>query len=387
MATGLEGDVAIIGAGIVGCSTAYFLARAGVRVTVHDPAGIAAGASGRNNGIVEHPYDAPSAPLFHESVELMRDWLGDAMPREPVGALLLADDEDAARELVAHYAQFPELQPRLLSPAAARREEPLLAAGLWGCLLDTGYPISPLEATMAVAERARQAGASFVLGSDSAVRSGSDSAVRSGFDSAVWPYNAEGITAKAVLDARPDAVVVVAAGASSSRLLPGLVPADAVKPLWGVIALIELPQRPRRPIIEGTVTRGLTTGRITNEAPFTLLPSPSWLAVGSTLIDGPEPRGEDWGARLLAQGTRFVPSIAQASVQTTLVCARPKSFDNRPILGRVPGEERLWLASGHGGRGMSLGPASGRLMAEAIIAGSDAAIPAALGAARLSARR
>ena len=25
--------------------------------------------------------------------------------------------------------------------------EPLLADGLWGCLLHTGYPISPLEAT------------------------------------------------------------------------------------------------------------------------------------------------------------------------------------------------------------------------------------------------
>lgn len=363
-------EVAIIGAGIVGCSTAYFLARAGVTVTVYDPAGIAAGASGRNNGIVEHPYDAPSAPLFHESVALMRDWLGAAMPRDPVGALLLADDERAARELLAHYAQFPELKPQLLSPDAARREEPLLAEGLWGCLLATGYPISPLEATMAVAERAREAGAHFVLGSDSAV----------------WPYNADGITPKAVLAGRPDAVVVVAAGASSSRLLPGLVPADAVKPLWGVIVLIDLPQRPRRPIIEGTVTRGLTTGRITNEAPFTLLPSPSWLAVGSTLIDGAEPRGGDWTARLLAQGTRFVPSLAQASVQSTLVCARPKSFDNRPILGRVPGAERLWLASGHGGRGMSLGAASGRLLAEAIIAGSDAAIPAALGAARLSGR-
>ncbi len=79
-----------------------------------------------------------------------------------------------------------------------------------------------------------------------------------------------------------------------------------------------------------------------------------------------------------------MPSIAQARVHGTLVCARPKSFDNRPILGRVPGEERLWLATGHGGRGMSLGAASGRLMAEAIMADVDAAIPAPLRSARLS---
>jgi glycine oxidase len=350
------GDVAIIGAGIIGCSTAYFLASEGVDVTVYDPFGIAAGASGRNNGLIEHTYDTASAPLFFESVQLLREWLGAAMPADPIGALLLADDQAAATELLDHYRQFPELEPALLDPAAARAEEPLLAEGLWGCLLKTGFPVSPLDATTAVADRARAAGVEFVLG--------------------------EPVDLGALRKSGRE--VMVAAGAWSTQLLGGLVPQGAVKPLWGVIVLVELPHGPRHPIIEGTVTRGLTTGKITNQAPFTLLPSPSWLAVGSTLIDGPEPSAEDWRPQLLEHGTRFVPSIAQARVQSTLVCARPKSFDNRPILGQVPGEDRLWLASGHGGRGMSLGAASGRIMAEAIIAGGDAAIPAELSAARLS---
>ena len=349
-------DVVIIGAGIVGCSTAYFLARAGVPVTVVDPHGIAAGASGRNNGLVEHTYDVPSKPLFDESVEILGELLGAAMPKHPIGALLLADDEAAALELVQHYSRFPELAPAVLDPAAARAQEPLLAAGLWGCMLHTGFPISPLEATSAVAERAREAGARFVLGEPVSLghlrASGRD--------------------------------VVVAAGAASGELLKGLVPAGAVEPLWGVIVLVDLPQRPRHPIIEGTVTRGLTTGKIEHDSPFTLLDSPDWLAVGSTLLAGPEPDASAWTARLLDRGTRFVPSVQQAQVRGTLVCARPKSFDNRPILGRVPGQDRLWIASGHGGRGMSLGTASGRLMAEAIMAGSDAAIPAELSAARLS---
>jgi len=348
-------DVAIIGAGIIGCSTAYFLAREGVKVTVHDPSGIAAGASGRNNGLVEHTYDVASAPLFFESVELLREWLGESMPATPVGALLLADDEAAARELLTHYSQFPELEPVLLDPAAARAEEPLLADGLWGCLLQTGFPISPLEATTVVADRARAAGAEFVLGE---------------------PVDLERLRSTG-------AEVLVAAGAASTELLGGLVPITAVQPLWGLIVLIDLPDRPHHPIIEGTVTRGLTTGRIENRTPFTLLDSPSWLAVGSTLLEGDEPRAEDWTALLLKDGTRFVPSIEKAKIQSTLVCARPKSFDNRPILGRVPGEEHLWLASGHGGRGMSLGAASGRLMAEAIIAGSDAGIPQTLSTRRL----
>ncbi len=134
-------DVAIIGAGIIGCSTAYFLAREGVKVTVYDPAGIASGASGRNNGLIEHPYDADSTPLFFETVELMRDLVGDALPAQPGGVLLLADDEPGARDLVRHYAQFPELRagaarsvsrPRRGAPAGRRPLGLLDGDGLFG---------------------------------------------------------------------------------------------------------------------------------------------------------------------------------------------------------------------------------------------------------------
>jgi len=355
----MHDEVTIVGAGIVGCATAYFLARAGVRVTVADPCGVAAGASGRNNGLVEHPYDEATAALYAQTVELLGQWLGDAMPTEPVGVLLLADDEGQARGLHEHYARFSELEARLLAPDQAVACEPLLAGGLWGCLLATGHPISPRAVTAEVARLARQAGARFALG--------------------------ERLELAALLAAGGE--VVIAAGAASGALLAeatgGALGADAVTPLWGLIVLVELPKRPRVAIVEGTVTRGLTGGVIENRSPFTLLDSPSWLAVGSTLLEE-EPAAEEWAARLLERGGRFVPSIARAQVRGTLACARPKSFDGRPLLGRVPGRERLWLASGHGGRGMSLGPASGRLLAEAIMAGSDAPIPAPLRASRLT---
>ncbi len=102
--------VVIIGAGIVGCATAYFLAREGVEVTVLDAVGVAAGASGRNNGLIEHPYDAATVELYEESVGLLHELLGDAMPAEPVGTLLVAESEADADALVAHHTQFPELE-------------------------------------------------------------------------------------------------------------------------------------------------------------------------------------------------------------------------------------------------------------------------------------
>jgi D-amino-acid dehydrogenase len=43
---------------------------------------------------------------------------------------------------------------------------------------------------------------------------------------------------------------------------------------------------------------------------------------------------------------------------------RPTMPDMLPIIGRAPGETTLWLAFGHGHQGLTLGPTTGRLIAE-----------------------
>ena len=43
---------------------------------------------------------------------------------------------------------------------------------------------------------------------------------------------------------------------------------------------------------------------------------------------------------------------------------RPLTWDDLPIIGRAPGHDRLWLATGHGMLGVSMSPATGRLAAE-----------------------
>ena len=44
--------------------------------------------------------------------------------------------------------------------------------------------------------------------------------------------------------------------------------------------------------------------------------------------------------------------------------SRPCFADSRPVIGRAPGQSGLWLAYGHGHWGLTLGPATGRLVAE-----------------------
>jgi D-amino-acid dehydrogenase len=43
---------------------------------------------------------------------------------------------------------------------------------------------------------------------------------------------------------------------------------------------------------------------------------------------------------------------------------RPQTADMLPIIGRIPGQEGLWGAYGHGHQGLTLGPTTGRLLAE-----------------------
>ena len=90
-------DFAVIGGGIVGCSLAAFLAEAGASVVLYEREAIAAGASGRNSGVVQHPLDAALVDLYEESLEHYRTLgRGFALPEDPVG-LLLVSEEPARR--------------------------------------------------------------------------------------------------------------------------------------------------------------------------------------------------------------------------------------------------------------------------------------------------
>lgn len=55
---------------------------------------------------------------------------------------------------------------------------------------------------------------------------------------------------------------------------------------------------------------------------------------------------------------------------------RPMTYDDLPLLGRVPNQPRLWLAAGHGMLGISMSTATGQLMADLITQRAPAFDPA-----------
>ena len=64
--------------------------------------------------------------------------------------------------------------------------------------------------------------------------------------------------------------------------------------------------------------------------------------------------------------------------------ARPCFPDSRPVIARAPGQRGLWLAYGHAHWGLTLGPATGRLIAEMMTGGTPFCDPKPYGAERFA---
>jgi D-amino-acid dehydrogenase len=67
--------------------------------------------------------------------------------------------------------------------------------------------------------------------------------------------------------------------------------------------------------------------------------------------------------RILRQARELFP-LGERADDKTWLGSRPAFPDSRPVIGRAPGIAGLWLAVGHAHWGLTLGPATGRMIAE-----------------------
>ena len=358
-------DVVIVGGGLVGAATAYFLAGEGIECMVVERDGIASHASGFSYaalgtfdeaGMDGAHFDVASLGmrLHHELAESLLEETGVNVEFRERPSLSLAFDE---AEVVA--AKSPEgwervrrswevdtqgYEVRWLTTEEAQRVEPRINPAVLGAVYTEGTcDVNAQRLTLALATGAEQRGARVVRAN-------------------VTGLSREGGRVRGVtLDGGEIECdrVVVATGPWSEAASDWLGVPIRMQPWKGQILRLRLPGPPIRTSVGGgdhfasTKPDGLT-----------------W--VGPTFEDaGIDETTTAWARdEIMAAVAKNVPSLAEGEVVIHTACVRPLSSDRKLVLGEVPGTEGAYAATGGGRLGLMLGPAMARLTADLIAKGT-----------------
>lgn len=172
MAEKKEADIIIIGGGIIGCATAYRLAKYGVDVLVIEKEEIGHGGSCRNaGGVRQSARDPKELPLAMYAVAnlwpQLSDELGVDVEYAQGGNLRLGLTEKDKATLTAHVGKSTNvgLDVKMISGDEAREICPAMSkeviAASW-CPTD-GHA-NPLKATLGFYRKALESGATFITG-------------------------------------------------------------------------------------------------------------------------------------------------------------------------------------------------------------------------------
>jgi glycine/D-amino acid oxidase-like deaminating enzyme len=347
-------DIAVIGGGIVGAAAAASLSAGGMVVDWFEATAVGAGASGRNSGIIQRPFDPQLAALHDGTLARYREL--EAIATAPAGLMLITRDAEAiARVAAAVAVATPSLQPQVLAPSDARALAPGLAPDVQGCLLATGWPVPPDRLTRVLGEQAVALGARLRVGRTARP---------------VWR---RGRVVGLAVDGRLERIerVLVAAGPWTPGVLDPTGAWRPIRAVWGLVAEIRLATPPTVALEEAEISSALApTARgapaRAHQIAFSLVTSGSTSTAGSTFLSR-KPGPATWLPRVLGHGADLMPLIRGLDVVSSRACARPVSVDGLPLLGPMPGIEGLYVAAGHGAWGISTGPGSATLVADLIL--------------------
>jgi glycine/D-amino acid oxidase-like deaminating enzyme len=369
-------EVVVVGGGVVGCAAAYELARKGARVTLLERSELAAGASGRNHGLLLSPLDPALVPMARETT-LTYDEIDDLAPvplrldPAPIGFLLAAGRDRAERAAGLEEAEAAAgcgVSVEHLDPSAISGLEPALAGDLAeGWLLHDARRLDPASLTVSLALMARAHGAQ----------------VRTHLTTRALAVSGDRVDG-VITDEGPMRAdtVIVAAGPWSPSLLR---PVGCVLPVSGARGwLVHLV--PPKPVVSRLVgragwhvppstepvpaasARDMAEGRTSLDAGVLLQPNRD----GSILVGGsrqpvitPEPEDPSVPRRLLEEAIRLAPPLAEAQVLGAWWGVRPVTPDGRPIVGAVG--DGVLVAAGHGSLGVILAVGTAKLLAATVL--------------------
>lgn len=351
--------VIIVGGGLMGAATAFFLARRGVPVTLLERSLIGSGATLASFGNIRRQGRyLPQMPLAHRSLALWGQidaLLGQDVEFRATGHIRLAFDETSVADMerFASAARPCGLELELLTPSMIARRFPYLSdraiAASFSPLDGSGNPrlIAP-----AFARAAARLGAKIVENAEATQITRTDH----GFCVT---------TPKGKFHAETLQISAGAWGARLSEQVGEPVPMQAFGPQMGVTE--PLPYR-IPPVVgvwsqskaEGVYFRQVERGNIVfgggARVPVDLDPGHARVDPANTVAQIP-------------YLTRICPALADASVIRTWSGCEGYTSDMLPVMGpsaQVPG---LYYAFGFCGHGFQLGPGVGDVMAELITTG------------------
>jgi len=347
-------DVIIVGGGIIGCSIAFHLAKAGVRPLVIEKTSVAAEASSGGAGLLSaQAHTDEQGPLFDLKLgsralypalaEELRERTDMDIEYRRIGHLVPAFSEAAAGAVRARisWQTSRDLSAQWLTAAEAGEFEPGLPAGIHGAgWFPEDNHINSTTTTQALASALMR------MGGQVRVECPVTDLVRDG-------DRITGVrTAQETISA---AEVVLAAGAWSGEFEAAAGIPLPVFPAKGQIAVARLPTP--------------ATQHVVYEEAYVIPRAMGEHIIGSTVeYVGFDKRVTVEGiAGLLGDATRLVPTLCDAEMVTSYGCLRPASADGLPLLGRVAGRPGLVVATGHFRNGILLAPITGTLIAELIV--------------------
>ena len=160
-------DVVVVGGGIIGAACAFELSERGASVMLLEREELAAGASGRNNGLWVTPVDPALLPMAQISLARYLE-VADTSPipfrldREPIGLVAAAfeDEEMQAGEQAHEPYRVAGVRVDRLEAADVLQLEPAIAPQvLGGWLVHHGHRLGPAALTVALALMAAERGA------------------------------------------------------------------------------------------------------------------------------------------------------------------------------------------------------------------------------------
>jgi glycine oxidase len=350
-------DVLIVGGGVIGLTTAYFLAKEGLRVEVLERGAPGAEASWAGAGIIPpgnseraaSPYDqlrASSSRMFGELSRELRETTGIDNGYRVCGGVEFLEADDA-ESLPAWRAEGVEFEA--LSEMRVPEVEPLLAPRPGGYYLPGMAQVrNPwhLRALIAACERV---------------------GVRIRDHCSVERFERRGSTVTGVRLADGTTCsagrYLLAAGAWSDTFLAPFGVRSGIHPVRGQIVLLRTSPAGQRIVLVGKN--------------YFVPREDGHVLVGAT--EEPEAGFEKRTsaaavAGLIAFAGALAPALARAEVVTCWAGLRPGSADGLPSLGSVGDCRNLFLAGGHYRAGIQLSPATARVLTD-LLTGKPPTIP------------